>query len=346
MGTSDVVAVGPPVSIDPSRIAHALRELWKDAERQENGAKNALVRACGLTLIAIAPHGAEFDRVRADVSESTGTVPARTILIEIGADVTVPIHAEVTAYCAVKPGSNKQVCQELVTLRIRAEAAADLAGVVAPLVVTDLPVVLLVPQADLLAAAWLDRLLPLADVLVTDSARCTSLSKALERLLRRSADPHLSIRDIAYERLSCWRELLADLWDETIGIGHRLDAVELEAERGDPMGVMLHAFIAVALGHDGASRTRRVPLRAETRSSGASLALTFATSFKGQARRATLTQYGRHVTHAHDGTESCDLPRPVQDDAEILHSILLGTDCDSMFERVLAKALDLHGPTA
>lgn len=346
MAPPDVVPVGPPVAIDPARIAQALRELWKDAEQQDDGAKHALVRACGLTLIAIAPHGAEFARVRADVAESTGTVPARTILVEIGADVPVPIHADVTAYCAVTPGSNKQVCQELVTLRVRAEAAADLAAVVAPLIVTDLPVVLLVPQADLLAAAWLDRLLPLADVLVTDSARCTSLSKALERLLRRSADPHLAIRDIAYERLACWRELLGDVWDETIGSGHRLDAVELEADRGDTMGVMLHAFIAVALGHDGASRTRRVELSAATRAAGATLALTFATSKGGQAHRATLMQYGRHVTHAHDGTESCDLPRPVPDDAEILHSILLGTDCDSMFERVLAKALDLHGLTA
>ncbi|MBL8766268.1 MAG: glucose-6-phosphate dehydrogenase assembly protein OpcA, partial [Planctomycetes bacterium] len=258
----------------------------------------------------------------------------------------VPIHADVTAYCAVTPGSNKQVCQELVTLRVRAEAAADLAAVIAPLIVTDLPVVLLVPQADLLAAAWLDRLLPLADVLVTDSSRCTSLSKALERLLRRSADPHLVIRDIAYERLACWRELLADLWDETIGAGHRLDAVELEAERGDPTGVLLHALVSVALGHDGASRTRRNTPNAQTRASGATLTLTVATSFKGQPHRATFTQYGRHVTHAHDGTESCELPRPVPDDAEILHSILLGTDCDSMFERVLAKALDLYGPTA
>ena len=109
MAAPEVVPVGPPVAIDPARIAQALRELWKDAEHRDDGTEHALVRACGLTLVAIASHGAEFARVRDDVAESTGTVPARTILIEIGADVTVPIHADVTAYCAVTPGSDKQV---------------------------------------------------------------------------------------------------------------------------------------------------------------------------------------------------------------------------------------------
>jgi glucose-6-phosphate dehydrogenase assembly protein OpcA len=155
-----------------------------------------------------------------------------------------------------------QVCCEQVTVEARGATVGELPAIVRPLLVTDLPA-LLWWRAPLPAeSSVLDRLAREVQVVVVDTTRGAvwadgvtpggdPLAAVSGLLARREApDASWTMRDLAFARLTPWRELTAALFDiiacrEVLG---RLTAVSVAGRPGAPEVRLYLGWLASRLG--------------------------------------------------------------------------------------------------
>jgi glucose-6-phosphate dehydrogenase assembly protein OpcA len=137
--------------------------------------------------------------------------PSRTILLlPRPGDDRDTVDAEVDYRCFVRGGHAREVCSEVITLRLCGQRATVPASVVMPLLVSDLPVFLrwrgLLPYGS----PELEQLTALANRLVVDSREWSELEGAFRGL------PEIfevvTVSDIAWARTGRWREAVAGLW--------------------------------------------------------------------------------------------------------------------------------------
>jgi glucose-6-phosphate dehydrogenase assembly protein OpcA len=148
--------------------------------------------------------------------------PSRTILLlpdpNVGSD---GIDAVVSLECYAVPGVDREVCSEVIELRLRGRRAQAPASIVEPLLISDLPVFLRWRGEPPWGAPELDQLVGVTDRLIVDSTEWDELPfpyRNLSGLFERAA-----VSDIAWARTSRWRSLLASLWPEiadvdTVGV--------------------------------------------------------------------------------------------------------------------------------
>ena len=137
--------------------------------------------------------------------------PSRAILLFPDPDAGVDrIDASVTLECYAIPGVERQVCSEVIELRLLGKRAKAPASVVEPLLVSDLPVFLRWRGEPPWGLQELDQLVGIVDRLIVDSTEWDDLPypyRHLAELFERTA-----VSDIAWARTSRWRALLASLW--------------------------------------------------------------------------------------------------------------------------------------
>lgn len=331
-----------PRRVDASALDQALADLFgrSDAERtQEEG--QAMVRACGLTVIALAASDADLAEICARVGAATAVVPARTLMVQTAAREAGDqgISAEISAFCTLGPGG-RQVCQEQVLLKATAARARDLPSLITPLPIPDLPVALYLAGTGLLASPVLPGLLPAADLLLVDSAGSPSLPAAFGALAGIEAEHGVAVRDLAYERLLPWREAVAAGFDRFGGARPRLDYVEAMCTELDPEMNLLLAWIASRLPAE--SRPEFAVVETSAEASAGQDVRRLRIGFADGRRRGTidLRQLGRHVVEVDGerGDSPCSLPRPVPDDAEILVRLLSDPQGDRTYRDTLRAA--------
>jgi glucose-6-phosphate dehydrogenase assembly protein OpcA len=107
--------------------------------------------------------------------------------------------------------AEEQVCYEEVVLTVRGEAAEHLDGIVAPLLIHDLPTLAWWPGDPPFADPVFDQLVELSDKLIIDSSDFSDLLVGFRRLanLRRRS----GVGDLAWKRLGWWQELTAQFFD-------------------------------------------------------------------------------------------------------------------------------------
>jgi glucose-6-phosphate dehydrogenase assembly protein OpcA len=137
--------------------------------------------------------------------------PSRTILLlpdpNVGSD---GIDAVVSLECYAVPGVDREVCSEVIELRLRGRRAQAPASIVEPLLISDLPVFLRWRGEPPWGAPELDQLVGITDRLIVDSTEWDELPfpyRNLAALFERAA-----VSDIAWARTSRWRSHLATLW--------------------------------------------------------------------------------------------------------------------------------------
>jgi len=137
--------------------------------------------------------------------------PSRTILL-----VPEPnagenrIDAQVSLELYPVPGVGRNVCSEVIELELLGNRAAVPASIVEPLLISDLPVFVRWRGEPPWGAQELEQLVDVTDRLVVDSTEWDDLPhpyRHLVQLFERTA-----VSDIAWERTSRWRALLATLW--------------------------------------------------------------------------------------------------------------------------------------
>jgi glucose-6-phosphate dehydrogenase assembly protein OpcA len=139
--------------------------------------------------------------------------PSRTILLfPRPDDPDDRLDGDVDLRCFVRGGEEREVCSEVIVLRLCGRRASAPASVVLPLLVSDLPVFLRWRGPLPYGAPELEQLLGVVDRLVVDSREWPDLENAFARLPE--LFDRVAVSDIAWARTQPWRAGVAALWPE------------------------------------------------------------------------------------------------------------------------------------
>jgi glucose-6-phosphate dehydrogenase assembly protein OpcA len=197
-------------------VGSHLARLWTLAADDgalvtEKGLPHA--RASVLNLIVTVPDVSSADRVVSTLLGLGFRHPSRAIVLVANPNAEGPwLDASVSAHChAFQGNDSEQVCYEEVVLTVRGEAAEHLDGIVAPLLIHDLPTLVWWPGDPPFSDPIFDQLVEMGDRLILDSSDFSDLLLGMRRLstLRRRS----GIGDLAWKRLDWWQELTAQFFD-------------------------------------------------------------------------------------------------------------------------------------
>ena len=217
-GDADSTVTEPWMERDTTvgAVAAHLARLWTDQPTEgdptvtEKGLQHA--RASVLNLIVMVPDELEAARVVETMVGLGVRHPSRAIVLAADPRAKGPaISAGITAHCHLGVDAGAPVCYEVVVLTVRGEAAEHLAGVVAPLLIHDLPTHVWWPGDPPFADPIFDQLVEMSDRVVVDSDEFVDLLHGLRRLttLRRRS----GLGDLGWRRLGWWQELTAEFFD-------------------------------------------------------------------------------------------------------------------------------------
>lgn len=188
-----------------------LRNLWANLGKSETTGGGVL-RACAMTLIVADEYHADVEKQNAGeiIGELMHEHPSRAIVIrqQPGAD----LDARVFAQCWMPFGRRQQICCEQIEITAPPEGMGEVPNSVLALMAPDLPVVLWCRGAQWFASSGYEKLLTLADKAIFDST-LTAPARGLSRLrvLRSSGR---RVGDLAWTRLTFWRETIAQAWGD------------------------------------------------------------------------------------------------------------------------------------
>jgi glucose-6-phosphate dehydrogenase assembly protein OpcA len=187
--------------------------------------------------------------------------PSRTILLFPDASKRDSIRVDVELKCFTIPGSTREVCSEVIQLKLGGGRSHVPGSIVQPLLITDLPTFCRWRGLPPWGKPELEQLVDVCDRLVVDSSEWRGLPAAyrkLERLFDR-----IAVSDIAWGRSLPWRGRLASLWPDVQGVktlsvtGPKADALLLAGWLRSRLGKR------VRLTHRAASQLERVALDGE-----------------------------------------------------------------------------------
>jgi hypothetical protein len=152
-----------------------------------------------------------LDQARGALAGMAERHPSRTVLlIPDPGNAMNRIDAAVSLECYGMPGAERNVCSEVIELRLLGARAHAPASVVLPLLISDLPVFLRWRGVPTWGSPELEQLVGIIDRLVVDSTEWDDLPQQYARLAE--LFDRIVVSDIAWERTSRWRQLLASLW--------------------------------------------------------------------------------------------------------------------------------------
>jgi hypothetical protein len=158
-----------------------------------------------------------LDQARAALAGMADQHPSRTVIFVPDPDAGIDrIDAAVRLECYAVPGVERDVCSEVVELRLLGRRAKAPASIAEPLLISDLPVFLRWRGEPPWGTEELNQLVGIVDRLIVDSTEWEEIPypyRHLAQLFDRTA-----VSDIAWARTSRWRTLLASLWPEVGGV--------------------------------------------------------------------------------------------------------------------------------
>jgi len=192
-------------TVHPEKVLRDLRELWAQLGRDQETAGGVL-RACAMTLVVLAEDDADAEGVRRTLGVLMHDHPSRAIVLR--ATEGAPLDARVFAECWMPFGRNQQICSEGIEMSADAANLGEVAQLLVPLLVSDLPVVLWCRGSRFFSSRYFDPLFPLADKIIVDSESAANPKGAIA-VLKEMRSRGCRIGDLAWTRLTGWRETLA-----------------------------------------------------------------------------------------------------------------------------------------
>ena len=191
-----------------SVVAEVEQQLAELREQELAGEKPEL-RTSVMTHVAWAPPR-WADAARRTLAGLEERHPSRTILLfpeprrEDSVDVTVSMQ------CFAMPGVSREVCSEVIELRLGGKRAQAPASIVQPLLISDLPTFCRWRGEPPWGKPELEQLVDVCDRLVVDSSEWKRVPDAYEQLAE--LFDRVAVSDIAWGRGRDWRGRLAALW--------------------------------------------------------------------------------------------------------------------------------------
>lgn len=239
--TGELGGVWSAQDTNPEAIAQALRSLLR--EQALGGDAPAPARVINLVVVADAAFRGEI----ANRLDGIGRYHAsRTVLCAVEPR-REGIDAWATMACDVPDQAGAlALCRERVEIDVGAGHLGELASIVDPILVTDLPTVVWAPHGHEEAV---DSLLAVAGVVLLDSLDAPDVRSALERALELSRRTY--VVDLAWVRGTPWRERIAAAFDPAPRRGDlsRLRALTVRHRPGAELGgLLLAGWLASRLG--------------------------------------------------------------------------------------------------
>ncbi len=140
--------------------------------------------------------------------------PSRAIVLtpREGGEFSGRVFAE----CWMPFGGQQQICAEGIEITADSEQTDEVARLLVPLIAPDLPVVLWCRGPRAFLDRSLDPLFPLANKIIFNTRAVRHASSAIEFLRRMHKDGR-QVADLAWTRLTGWREAVAHLMDACAG---------------------------------------------------------------------------------------------------------------------------------
>jgi glucose-6-phosphate dehydrogenase assembly protein OpcA len=228
---SGLIEVGTPVIGKPAlrwssrarsipQIETELAKIWAsislttpniDGETE----RHVAARSSVMNLVVIAGRGEIGERVASVVEGLTGRHPSRTVIVS-SADPDGPawINAQIEAHCVLPSATAPETCSELVYLTCGGESGQHLSGLVAPLLIHDLPVTVWWPGEPHFNSHAARDLLPMADRVIVDGSGWSGDGVAgLAAMAELPQRFQLEVSDFALLRQARWREAIASTFD-------------------------------------------------------------------------------------------------------------------------------------
>jgi len=206
-------------AVDPEKILRDLRELWAQLDKDQ-GSVGGVLRACSMTLIAVAEHddAADAELARKTIGVLMHGHPSRAIVLtpREGGEFSSRVFAE----CWMPLGGQQQICSEGMEITADSEQSDEVARLLVPLIAPDLPVVLWCRGPRAFLDRSLDPLFPLANKIIFNTRAVRHASSAIEFLRRMRKEGNKNgrqVADLAWTRLTGWREAVAHLMDACPG---------------------------------------------------------------------------------------------------------------------------------
>jgi len=233
--------------IKPDKILKELSEIWSsmakpdDTQAGDTSAQGGgVLRACAMTLISFVDDEEDSQSLNETLAGLMKEHPSRSVVVRLreGEDF---LDARVFAQCWMPFGHRRQICCEQIEITSSMNRLADVAAIVGPLAVPDLPRVILLRSARIVRAGALRKILPLGDKIIVDSNRAGApCFGELGGLL----DAGHITGDLAWTRITGLRALLAGLLDN--GIPESIN-IEYSGREAGPEARYMEAWLESAL---------------------------------------------------------------------------------------------------
>jgi glucose-6-phosphate dehydrogenase assembly protein OpcA len=254
--------ITPPARshIDVRAIERELSALWQSAADQaEAGRAAPVTRTCLVNLVVVTGGRAGAAQATRVVEALTGIYPNRAIVAAMLTDepreaAAPALDAWVQAHCQLPAPGRPQVCGEQITIEARGEAAQHVYGVVLPLLVPDVPVVIWLPSGEPAAHPAVPKLADVADRVIVDSATFAAPEQGMAAVAA-LLDADTTVSDLAWARLTVWRDLVAQFFDAPAMRRHlsevervQLSVPEVDGRFDRSQALLLLGWVASQLG--------------------------------------------------------------------------------------------------
>jgi len=231
--------------ISPNVVGRALTRMWADiaSERRSGNrlaravAEAASMRTQTVNLIVIAEGGADLGQFADLVTHLPDITPSRVVLLasQRGWQEALEIGIDIEERPNQSPHAPTRV--EVISVRGRGERLASVAN---PLLVPELPDFVWCTTPDFTQDPVLGELADQADRVMVDSAASPDPAAALDYLVRLMTDggSELRISDMAWTRLTSWRQMVAQFFDNPMLLSslYETEEVIIECARRDGLG--------------------------------------------------------------------------------------------------------------
>ena len=231
-----------------AEIEHELAELRRGAMD---------MRTSVMTHCAWAPPEWQ-DAARATLAGLSERHPSRTLLLFPQEDDRNELDAEVSLQCFTLPELEKNVCSEVIELRLNGARSQAPASIVLPLLLPDLPAFLRWRGQPPFGESAFEQLVDVIDRLVVDSREWPDAPGCYPRLAEYFE--RVAVSDIVWTRALRWRRAIARLWPELA------DVKELHVVGPAQEATLLVGWLrsrlerGVELRHEPAERIERLEL--------------------------------------------------------------------------------------
>ena len=183
------------------------------------------------------------EQARGTLSGLAERHPSRTILLFPRPDEPEDVlEGEVDFRCFVRGGHEKEICSEVISVRLCGKRAVAPASVVTPLLVTDLPAFLRWRGPLPFGAQELEQMVGVVDRLVLDSREWTDVRDDFSRLP--ALFDRIAVSDISWARTLPWRAGVAELWPDVA------EAAAIRVAGPEPEALLLQRWLSTRLGHE------------------------------------------------------------------------------------------------